>query len=133
MCGSRKPGGGRGREPPGSTWLARGRPRVGAHLAGSVPGVDPHTLTAPGGAALTSFVGDWCLCTVLVSVDRRTAHAVSRCVSLHRAQGYAKGYAWRAAAPPRRRLTTYEARSCGQAQPQDRRAVCEAGVLQPSP
>ena len=90
MCASRKPGGGGGSGTPGdsgSTWLARGRPRVGAHLAGSVPGVDPHTLTAPGGAALTSFVGDWCLCTVLVSVDRRTAHAVSRCVSLHRAQG----------------------------------------------
>ena len=33
------------REPPGdsgSTRLARGRPGVGAHLAGAGPGVDPH-------------------------------------------------------------------------------------------
>eukprot|EP00964_Phaeocystis_antarctica_P157302 scaffold127434_cov57-Phaeocystis_antarctica.AAC.3 len=67
MCGSRKPGGGRGsgRNPrpgdSGSTWLARGRlrgsrgrPRVGAHLAGSVPGVNPH---CPGqGSGQTSSV-----------------------------------------------------------------------------
>ena len=45
MWASRKPGGGGGSGTPGdsgSTRLARGRPRVGAHLAGSVPGVNPH-------------------------------------------------------------------------------------------
>ena len=43
MCVSRKGG----RQPPGtqlsgSTWLARGRPGVGAHSAWAVPGIDPH-------------------------------------------------------------------------------------------
>ena len=63
MWGSRKPGGGGGSGTPGdsgSTRLARGRPRVGAHRLTS-PGLCPgSTLTAPDGAALTSFVGDWC-------------------------------------------------------------------------
>ena len=80
MCGSRKPGTGGGSGTPGdsgSTWLARGRPGVGAHLVGAGPGVDPH---CPGRGS-THFLRRRLVFKVCIDIDPSTIAAPLRCLS----------------------------------------------------
>ena len=61
----------------GSTWLARGRPGVGAHLVGAGPGVDPH---CPGRGS-TRFLRRRLLFKVCIDIDPSTIAAPLRCLS----------------------------------------------------